>query len=166
MAISKRTTSTGKTKWVARYRDHTGKEHAKTFPTQKQAKAHLQEQQRALRRGEWIDEKAAPTLNQLWPTWEATATTPGTLTARQQVGRNLGDLAPLQITQITPALLRAWVAHPRTPTGLGSSPPHRTPLDHRGHRTSRQHRTQLLDATMRMPTHGRRRRTTRRSPHR
>ena len=114
MAISKRTTSTGKTKWVARYRDHTGKEHAKTFPTQKQAKAHLQEQQRALRRGEWIDEKAAPTLNQLWPTWEATATTPGTLTARQQVGRNLGDLAPLQITQITPALLRAWVAHLHT----------------------------------------------------
>lgn len=114
MAISKRTTSTGKTKWVARYRDHTGKEHAKTFPTQKQAKAHLQEQERALRRGEWINEKAAPTLAALWPTWAATATTPGTLIVRQQARKNLGNLANLQINQITPALLRSWVAQLRT----------------------------------------------------
>ena len=56
--------------------------------------------------------------------------------------------------------------HPRAPTSLGSSPTHRAPLGHRGHRAGRQHRTQLLDATMRMPTHGRRRRATRRIPHR
>lgn len=58
--------------------------------------------------------KTAPTLNQLWPTWENTATTPATLNVRQQVGNNLGNLAPLQITQITPALLRTWIAHLRT----------------------------------------------------
>lgn len=57
MAISKRTTTTGKTRWVARYRDQIGTEHSKTFPTQKQAKNYLQEQERALRRGEWINEK-------------------------------------------------------------------------------------------------------------
>lgn len=90
MAISKRQTPTGKTRWVARYRDHAGKEHAKTFTTQKQAKAFLQEQQRALRRGEWVNEKTSPTLAEYWPTWAATATTPGTSVVRRQVGKNLG----------------------------------------------------------------------------
>lgn len=113
MAISKRQTHTGKTRWVARYRDHAGKEHAKTFTTQKQAKAFLQEQQRALRRGEWVNEKTAPTLSEYWPTWEATATTPGTAVVRRQAEKNLGDLADMQLTQVTPAILRAWLAQLR-----------------------------------------------------
>lgn len=114
MAISKRQTPTGKTRWVARYRDHAGKEHAKTFATQKQARAFLQEQQRALRRGEWVDENTAPTLAEYWPVWAATATTPGTAVVRRQVEKNLGDLADKQITQITPAILRAWLSYLRT----------------------------------------------------
>lgn len=114
MAISKRVTKTGKTRWVARYRDHTGAEHSKTFTTQKQAKNYLQEQERALRRGEWINEKTAPTLGELWETWEATATTPGTLTVRQRAGKNLGNLAELHINHITPALLRTWINQLRT----------------------------------------------------
>lgn len=114
MAISKRQTPTGKTRWVARYRDHAGKEHAKTFTTQKQAKAFLQEQQRAIRRGEWVDEKTVPTISEYWPVWAATATTPGTVSAREQTRKNLGDLEGMQITKITPSVLRAWVSQLRT----------------------------------------------------
>ncbi len=55
MAVQKRTTKAGKTRWVARYRDAAGKEHSRSFDTQREAKAYLQEQERALRRGEWVD---------------------------------------------------------------------------------------------------------------
>lgn len=45
----------GRTRWVARYRNNIDREHSKTFDTEKQAKAWLQEQVRALHREEWID---------------------------------------------------------------------------------------------------------------
>lgn len=113
MGVQKRVSSNGRVRWVARYRDKTGKEHSKSFPTQREAKAHVAEQQRALRRGEWIDETRAPTLAELWQSWEQVAVSPGTQKTREQVGKNLGNLAHLPVTQITAEHLRTWEHHLR-----------------------------------------------------
>ena len=48
MSVQKRTTKTGKTRWVARYRDKTGREHSRSFDTQREAKQHIADQQVAL----------------------------------------------------------------------------------------------------------------------
>lgn len=37
MSVQKRTTKTGKPRWVARYRDKTGREHSRSFDTQRKA---------------------------------------------------------------------------------------------------------------------------------
>lgn len=114
MSIQKRTTRAGKPRWVARYRDPTGKEHSRTFTTQREAKAYLSEQTRAIRRSEWIDEKAAPTLAEMWTRWEQVAVSPGTKRTRERVRQNLGELENLPVTKITPEHLRTWLSHLRT----------------------------------------------------
>ncbi|MGJ4101108.1 excalibur calcium-binding domain-containing protein [Corynebacterium macclintockiae] len=48
MSVQKRTTKTGKPRWVARYRDKTGREHSRSFDTQREAKQHIADQQVAL----------------------------------------------------------------------------------------------------------------------
>lgn len=48
MSVQKRTTKTGKTRWVARYRDKTGREYSRSFDTQREAKQHIADQQVAL----------------------------------------------------------------------------------------------------------------------
>lgn len=51
---------------MARYRDHSKREHSKSFTTQKEAKAWIAEQQRSIRRGEWVDpQKYDLTVTQL-----------------------------------------------------------------------------------------------------
>ena len=110
MSVQKRTTKAGKTRWVARYRDHGKREHSRSFDTQKAAKAWLTEQQRALQRGEWVDERRSPTLDEYWATWAATATTPGTASVRARVYADLGDLRHRQLHAITSPMLRAWLA--------------------------------------------------------
>lgn len=104
----------GNVTWVTRYRDPSGKEHSRRFPTRREAEAHDQEQSRLLRRGEWVDDGNAPTLENLWPMWENAATTPGTRAVRKLVGNNLGDLAATRITRIRPTQLRTWQTHLRT----------------------------------------------------
>ncbi len=110
MAISKRQTPTGKTRWVARYRDHAGKEHAKTFTTQKQAKAFLQEQQRALRRGEWVDPvDANMTVAELFDAWVSSAQRrPSTLTKYQATAKNLGPLGNYPAVSVTQRDITTW----------------------------------------------------------
>lgn len=103
----------GKVTWVARYYDPSGKQRSKSFPTKREAEAHEQEQLRLLRRREWVDDDNAPTLGNLWPLWEAAATTTGTRRVRKLVGQNLGDLAKTRITRIRPTQLRTWQAHLR-----------------------------------------------------
>lgn len=43
MAIQRRETTTGKVRWVARWRDKGGKEHSRSFDTKREAKQHLAE---------------------------------------------------------------------------------------------------------------------------
>jgi integrase len=98
----------GKPKWIVRYRSPSSREHSKTFPTRAEAVAYDEEQSRLLRRREWVDDSHAPTLAELWPQWEAAATSPGTKAVRVTVGKNLGDLATTKITELRPSQLRTW----------------------------------------------------------
>ncbi|OFT90695.1 hypothetical protein HMPREF3098_02785 [Corynebacterium sp. HMSC28B08] len=78
MAVQKRTTKVGKTVWIARYRDKTSEEHSRSFPTQREAKAYLADQQSALRRSEWVDPaKAKITLKNLCDQWANEAVASG-----------------------------------------------------------------------------------------
>ena len=51
MSVQKRTRG-GRTRWAGRYRDPAGREHSKTFDTQREAKAWVAERERDVRRGE------------------------------------------------------------------------------------------------------------------
>lgn len=95
-------------KWIVRYRDPSGREHSKTFTREKDAKAYDDEQARLLRRREWVDEDNAPLLKDIWPRWEALSTTNGTRSVRETVGKNLGNLGAVKITDLRPTLLRSW----------------------------------------------------------
>lgn len=111
MAISKRQTPTGKTRWVARYRDHAGKEHAKTFTTQKLAKAFLQEQQRALRRGEWVNPvDARMTVTELFEAWVNSAQRrPSTVDKYRATAKNLGPLGSYPAVSVSQQDLSDWL---------------------------------------------------------
>ena len=109
MAVQKRTRN-GKTKYIARYRDPAGKEHSKTFDLAREAKAWLQERERELRRGEWINPvDGQTTLDTYWDTYIRAAQTPGTRAVREQLRGNLGDLADMPLEAIRPAHIRTWI---------------------------------------------------------
>ncbi|AKK11781.1 hypothetical protein [Corynebacterium uterequi] len=65
MKPQKRTTASGKTTWVARYKDPDGKERSETFPTQREAKAFLQDQETDVRHGRWINPNETTTVADL-----------------------------------------------------------------------------------------------------
>ena len=110
MSVQKRTTKTGRVSWIARYRDNTGKEHSKSFKTQREAKAYIQEQQRALRRGEWADPQAGGVvLRELAEFWATQANNPGTRHIRGHLMRNLGDLADIPLRSLDAPMVRAWL---------------------------------------------------------
>lgn len=98
-----------KPRWLGRYRDHAGKEHAKNFATEKEAKAWVAEQERALRRNEWIDPvDAATTLGQVAQSWMDEATREETISARKTLIRNLGPLEDMPVSVIKSSDILAW----------------------------------------------------------
>ncbi|MFW8622477.1 tyrosine-type recombinase/integrase [Corynebacterium glutamicum] len=98
-----------KPRWLGRYRDHAGKEHAKNFSTEKEAKAWVAEQERALRRNEWIDPvDAATTLGQVAQSWMDEATREETISARKTLIRNLGPLEDMPVSVIKSSDILAW----------------------------------------------------------
>lgn len=98
-----------KPRWVGRYRDTAGKEYAKTFTTEKAAKAWVGEQERALRRGEWISpEDEATTLLDLAREWRDEATKPNTIANRTALVDNLGDLGGIPLGKIRPGHISDW----------------------------------------------------------
>ncbi|WP_066584079.1 tyrosine-type recombinase/integrase [Corynebacterium provencense] len=98
-----------KPKWVVRYRDPSGKEHSKTFTTEKAAKDFDKDQGVKLARGTWIDpadEKT--TLAQLVDEWVAQARNDGTRGVREGFRANLGDLADMPVGQIRSSHIKKW----------------------------------------------------------
>lgn len=107
----KKKTAAGSTRWVGRYRDHQGKEHSKSFDTQREAKAWEAEQQRAMRRGEWLSpEQEKTTLSDLAREWLKEAEKPNTVANRDALCQNLGPLAGIPIRALTAGDIAQWRA--------------------------------------------------------
>lgn len=98
-----------KPRWVGRYRDASGKEHAKTFTTEKAAKDWVGEQERAVRRNEWIDPvDADTTVLQVAQAWVQEATKPETIDVRTSFVRNLGPLGAMPVSAVKTSDILAW----------------------------------------------------------
>ena len=106
---TKRVRNTG-ISWQGRYRDASGKEHSKTFKTKREAKAWEDDQIRAVRRGEWLDpQTSAITVHDLVKKKLTQSAKPNTRQARNYLLANLGDLSPIPITALRPAMVRSWL---------------------------------------------------------
>ena len=109
MAIQKRTLKTGKTTYIARWRDPNGKQHSKSFTLQRDAKEFLAEREREVRRGTWTDPKLRSlTVGDLIADYVALATKPGTKRDREILQANLGDLEDMKITAVRQSHIEAW----------------------------------------------------------
>lgn len=109
MKPQKRTTKTGAVRWIARYTDPTGKERSKSFTTQREAKVFLQEQERALRRGTWLDPREQnTTVADLVADYVTLATKPGTRRDREILQANLGALGDMRVTAVRQSHVEAW----------------------------------------------------------
>ncbi|MCK7676199.1 tyrosine-type recombinase/integrase [Corynebacterium pygosceleis] len=101
----------GRVRWVARYRDTAGREHAKTFDTKTDAKAWETEQLRALRTGTWVDPKDQQiTLRAVVQEFADSSTRPGTEKVRINLLKSLGPMGEVPIGELRPAMISAWVA--------------------------------------------------------
>lgn len=108
MSIQKRDTAAG-VRYVARYRGPDKKERSRTFERRKDAKAWIEDRERDVRRGEWIDPvKSSTTIANAVTRWEAAATRPNTRKARTQLAKNLGPYAEMPLHSFGTAELRAW----------------------------------------------------------
>lgn len=116
MAIQKRLTKAGKTVYIARWRDPAGKEHSKSFTRQKEAKAHVQEMERASRLG--IDPTAGDnvTVRELMTLWiEDREIRPSSLALYTRTrDKHLGPLADWPAKDVTPKVVRDWQAQLRS----------------------------------------------------
>ncbi len=108
MAIQKRFNKAGRTVYVARWRDPAGKEHSKSFPRERQAKAHLQEMERAVRRGEYIADTGVTVVELVRERMEQ-ATNKSTMNGRLMLLKNLGDLGDLPVLSVKPSHVREWM---------------------------------------------------------
>lgn len=113
MSVQKRVRN-GRTRWVTRYRDPTGKERSKTFDTRREAKLFEEEQSRAIRSGTWISpDISAITIGALAKAWEEQAERPGTKHARAALRKNLGDLEHMPADRLPTPMVRQWVGQLR-----------------------------------------------------
>lgn len=99
----------GPVKWVARYRDAAGKEHSKTHSTERAAKDWVGDQERALRRGEWISpENERITVHQLMERYAARPISSGSQRVYDLTVKDLGPLADFPLRSVTRADVDAW----------------------------------------------------------
>lgn len=108
MAIQKRLNKAGKKIYVARWRDPSGKERSKSFSREKAAKAHLQEMERAVRRGEYI-EPSDVTVEDLVQARVDEAVNTSTRNSRRSLLANLGGLRNMPVQSVKPAHVTAWM---------------------------------------------------------
>lgn len=116
MAVQKRRTKAGKTVFIARWRDPSGKEHSKSFPLAREAKAHVQEMERATRIG--INPTAGDkvTVHELMTLWiEDRNIRPASLALYTRTrDKHLGPLAEWPAKDLTPQAVRDWQTQLRT----------------------------------------------------
>lgn len=108
MAIQKRFNKAGKKVFVARWREPSGKERSKSFSLEREAKAHLQEMERAVRRGEYIADTGI-TVEELVQERVEQAANQSTRNGRKMLLANLGDLGDMPVLSVKPSYVREWM---------------------------------------------------------
>lgn len=108
MAVQKRLNKAGKEVFIARWRDPSGKERSKSFPRARQAKAHLQDMERAVRRGEYIADTGV-TVTELVDERMQQAANASTRNGRRMLLANLGDLGDMPVLSVKPSHVREWM---------------------------------------------------------
>lgn len=107
--IQKRTTSTGKTRWIGRYRTPAGRERSKTFDTRRQATAWVEERRREIRRHEHIDPADQDTTVAEWVDhWARRATRERTRELYLSTAAELGPIADIPLPRLTRGDVDAW----------------------------------------------------------
>ncbi|OFT47021.1 hypothetical protein HMPREF3158_05625 [Corynebacterium sp. HMSC06G04] len=109
MAVQKRLNKAGKEVFIARWRDPSGKERSKSFPRARQAKAHLQDMERAVRRGEYIADTGV-TVKELVQERMQQAVNKSTRNGRRMLLANLGDLEDMPVLSVKPSHVREWMS--------------------------------------------------------
>lgn len=109
MDPQKRVTKNGTVRWVARYRDHHGKERSKSFDTRREARAYAEEQETKLRRGTWINPKDANvTIGELARAWADQPGRDNTVANRTALVKNLGDLDGMLVGAVRSTDITTW----------------------------------------------------------
>ena len=116
MAVQKRVTKNGAVRWVARWRDPSGKEHSKSFNTRREAVAHVQDMGRAMRIGADPTAGDKVTVRELMTLWiEDRTIRPASLALYTRTrDKHLGPLAEWPAKDVTPQVVRDWQAQLRT----------------------------------------------------
>ncbi|AMA00252.1 tyrosine-type recombinase/integrase [Corynebacterium glutamicum] len=105
----KRILKSGKVSWEARYRDPSGRIRSKSFPTKKAADTYLEEENRNVRRGEWIDPKDQEvTIGELMQAWADRSMRDGTRQAYLLTKKNLGRLEHTPAALLLRTDVDAW----------------------------------------------------------
>lgn len=109
-SIQKRTDG----RWRARYRDAAGKEHARHFRLQREAKAWLDEVTASVVAGTYVDPKTARTTVGEWcDTWLEGYGTRRASTVRQaevHVAKIRAHFGPMQLSAVRPSHVRSWTS--------------------------------------------------------
>lgn len=101
--------SKGKVRWVARYKDPSGKGRSKDFAREKDAKNFEAEMKLAVRKRTWIDPDLQDiTVGELYDEWADRPLRQSTSDGYAQTGKNLGDLRNYPIYSLTSADVDAW----------------------------------------------------------
>ncbi|WP_306593148.1 tyrosine-type recombinase/integrase [Corynebacterium striatum] len=108
MAVQKRLNKAGKKIYIARWRDPAGKERSKSFSRERAAKAYLQDVERAVRRGEYIEDTGV-TVEELVRERVEQATNKSTRNGRRMLLANLGDLGDMPVLSVKPSHVREWM---------------------------------------------------------
>ena len=110
MAVQKRVTKSGAVRWVARWRDPSGKEHSKSFNTRREAVAHVQDMGRAMRIGADPTAGDKVTVRELMTLWiEDRSMRPASLALYTRTrDKHLGPLAEWPAKDVTPQVVRDW----------------------------------------------------------
>lgn len=115
MAVQRRpkkgTDKNGKVRWVGRYRDLSGKEHSKTFKTQKEAKNWVTKQEQSVRDGSWIDPvNSKLTVKDICERWlESTTRKETTQRIYEIITRlHVAPIADIPAQQLTPQHVTQW----------------------------------------------------------
>ena len=116
MAVQKRVTKNGAVRWVARWRDPSGKEHSKSFNTRREAVAHVQDMGRAMRIGADPTAGDKVTVRELMTLWiEDRTIRPASLALYTRTrDKHLGPLAEWPAKDLTPQAVRDWQTQLRT----------------------------------------------------